>query len=93
MHVPLNLKLGPDSGENITSFLRQSILVWFSTNQFMPSITSNSFMLTNIRSTLRVQSATVTWPSSTLSLTTKSTPVGVLTDNTCNKVLIRTLFL
>ena len=83
--VPLNLKLGLTGGENITSFLRQSILARFAASQSIPSITSKSIIFTTIRSTLRVWSATIAWSFFTLSLVTRSTLAGVLTDHICNK--------
>ena len=83
--VPLNLKVGLADGENSTSFLRQSILAQFSASQSMPSITSKSVIFTIIKSMLIVWFPTITWSFFTLSLATRSTPTGVLIDNSCNK--------
>ena len=83
--VPLNLKLGPTDGENITFFLRHSIISWIAASQSMPSTTSKSVIFTTIRTTLRVWSATIAWSFFSLSLVTTSTLSGLLADHTYNK--------
>ena len=51
VEVPLNLKVSPLGGVNITSFLWQSMLAKFSANQSIPSMTSKSVISTTFKST------------------------------------------
>ena len=84
MEVPLNLKVSPLGGVNITS-LWQSMLAKFSANQSISSMTSKSVISTTFKSTWMVCPAITTCPSFTLFFVTKSTLAGVPTDNACIK--------